>query len=258
MSSSLALLDHHGPPTMAPLWRADRMVMNAPPGLPSGHAALDAQLPGGGWPATGLSELLGEAGLGELRLLRPLMQKLAAQQQRELLWIAPPGLLPSAAAFEALGLPLASLLWVEPRSSADAAWAVEQALRGGAAALVLWWCQVATTATLRRLHLAAQDVPLFLLGPPAWRERSSPAPLRIACRAEADGRLALDIFKRRGPPLGKPLSLDLPWPVGAKRPAALPPRIHPTVLPVASHAVAGRRSATVAAASPALAVATGA
>ena len=241
---------------MAPLWRADRLMADDPPGLPSGHTALDAQLPGGGWPATGLSELLGEAGHGELRLLAPLMQRLTAQR-RELVWIAPPGLLPSASAFEALGLPLYSLLWVDPPSSADAAWAVEQALRGGAAALVLWCCQAATNATLRRLHLAAQGAPLLLLGPSAWRERSSPAPLRIACQAETDGRLALDIFKRRGPPLARPLRLELPWPAGARRPATLSPRIQPTVLPV-PHVVAGRRSAAVAAASPALVVAAGA
>jgi protein ImuA len=233
------------------LWRADDLATAARPGWPTGHALLDAQLPGGGWPPGGLSELLVAPGNGELRLLAPLMQRLAATQARELVWIAPPHP-PCAAALAALGLASASLLWVHPRSSADAAWAAEQALRGDAAALVLWWCEVATTATLRRLHLAAQDTPLCLIGPPHWRERSSPAPLRLACSTDAEGHLCIDLFKRRGPPLAAPLRLDLPWPSGARRPAVVPPRlpVTPTLHPQ-HHALAGHRSAAVAAAGPA-------
>ena len=245
---SVALSATHHLRTTGLLWRADDLATAPRPGWPTGHALLDTQLPGGGWPPGGLSELLVAPGNGELRLLAPLMQRLATgptvAQPRELVWIAAPHP-PCAAALAALGLASASLLWVHPRSSADAAWAAEQALRGGAAALVLWWCDVASTATLRRLHLAAQDTPLCLIGPPHWRERSSPAPLRLACSTDAEGRLCIDLFKRRGPPLAAPLRLDLPWPAGARRPVAVPARL-PTPVHHPDHALAGHRSAAAA------------
>jgi protein ImuA len=50
--------------------------------LASGHAALDAQLPGGGWPVGALTELLlPHPGVGELRLLAPALAALQRQQR---------------------------------------------------------------------------------------------------------------------------------------------------------------------------------
>ena len=40
------------------LWRADELAAGPPRTVPTGHAALDAELPGGGWPLGGLIELL--------------------------------------------------------------------------------------------------------------------------------------------------------------------------------------------------------
>ena len=52
------------------IWRGRSAA--ALPVLPSGFAALDAQLPGKGWPRTGLIEILpGRFGSGELDLLLP-------------------------------------------------------------------------------------------------------------------------------------------------------------------------------------------
>ncbi|MBE0549022.1 MAG: hypothetical protein IH627_15505, partial [Rubrivivax sp.] len=54
------------------LWRAHQVARPHDVVVPSGHADLDAQLPGGGWPARVLTELLlSHAGVGELRLLAP-------------------------------------------------------------------------------------------------------------------------------------------------------------------------------------------
>ena len=53
--------------------------------LSSGYAALDNQLHCGGWPRGGLSELLlSENGIGELRLLMPLLSKLNQQADKPL------------------------------------------------------------------------------------------------------------------------------------------------------------------------------
>ena len=195
----------------APLWQADQLASAG--GLPacaSGFAALDAELPGGGWPVGVLIELLlREAGSGEIQLLAPALRCLA-KASRELVWIAPP-YPPYAPALLALGLPLERLLWVHPAGEADAAWAAEQALRSGGAGAVLWWSREARPATLRRLHLAAQEgnAPLFALRPAAARQQSSPAPLRLVLEPIVGSRLQVDVFKRRGPALAQPLTLAL-------------------------------------------------
>jgi protein ImuA len=200
------------------LWRADRLddaQAAADATRPTGHAALDAELPGGGWPGAGLTELLLAApGCGELRLVAPALAGAA------LLWVSPP-LLPYAPALAALGFALDRLTVATPAKAADAAWAAEQALRSGALGAVLWWQgpEPVAPATLRRLHLAAQGghTPLFALRPLTARASSSPAPLRLALEpAAAPGVLALDVFKRRGPPMATPLRLDLGLPMAAR------------------------------------------
>jgi protein ImuA len=211
----------------APLWQADQLSACALPACPSGHAALDAELPGGGWPAGGLTELLlREPGCGEVRLLAPALKRLAAgaaaSDARELVWIAPPHP-PYAPALRGLGLPLERLVWVDAATEADAAWTAEQVLRCGAGA-VLWWSSRTLPATLRRLHLAALEsgTPLFGLRPLAQRVQSSPAPLRLALEA-AGRRLMVDIFKRRGPALATPLAIDIGSPARRRRAAFSPP-----------------------------------
>lgn len=200
---------------MPPLWRADQLHRGADEDgvRPSGHPALDAELPGGGWPGAGLTELLLPApGCSELRLLAP------ALAAASLLWVAPP-FTPYAPALAALGFALERLVIAAPDSAADAAWAAEQALRSGQLSAVLWWPpasarEAPAPATLRRLHLAAVEghTPLFALRSAAARTQSSPAPLRLALLPLAPSTLAVEVFKRRGPPMAAPLALTLPAP----------------------------------------------
>ena len=253
-----------------PVWRADQLApaVGADAVRPTGHAALDAELPGGGWPAAGLIELLLPApGCGELRLLAPALAGLPV------LWVAPP-LLPYAPALAALGLAADRITvacpaggadaagparaasaagslkatskaiaqaaaMAAPAQAADAAWAAEQALRSGVLGAVLWWQGAAPVlpATLRRLHLAAVEgrTPLFALRPAAARAQSSPAPLRLALDLAGPSHLVLDLFKRRGPPLAVPLHLALPGPAPRRAaPAAAPATTAPIVLAPAS------------------------
>jgi protein ImuA len=57
------------------VWRASQIGGGAQPASPSGFAALDAELPGGGWPHGVLTELLlPQPGIGELRLLAPVLR----------------------------------------------------------------------------------------------------------------------------------------------------------------------------------------
>jgi protein ImuA len=213
------------------VWRADRLAehhADAACVRPTGFAALDAELPGGGWPAAGLTELLHAApGHGELQLLAPML----AVSTGPLLWVAPP-LQPYAPALQRLGVAPERLVIVQTECAANATWAAEQALRAGALAAVLWWQgpQPMAPATLRRLQLAAVEgrTPLFAMRSMSVRSQSSPAPLRLALSLSAPGRLAVDVFKRRGPPQAAPLLFDLPGPT-RRRDRAPPP------LPADSH-----------------------
>ncbi|HET9205698.1 MAG TPA: hypothetical protein VFO28_05640, partial [Burkholderiaceae bacterium] len=60
------------------LWRANQLDPPRKGVTSTGFAALDAALPGGGWPHRALTELLlPHPGLGELRLLVPALSRIA-------------------------------------------------------------------------------------------------------------------------------------------------------------------------------------
>ncbi len=101
------------------LWRAHQLGRQAVAALASGFAALDAQLPGGGWPAGTLTELLlPHPGVGELRLLAPVLAALQ-RQQRSVMWFDPPAA-PCAWALAALGLDLRQLVVVHAKPTGAA------------------------------------------------------------------------------------------------------------------------------------------
>ena len=81
--------------------------------LSSGFDALDERLPGGGWPRSGLIEILApRLGVGELTLLLPLLGALtSAPTARSAVWVAPP-FEPFAPALAAHGVALKRILVV--------------------------------------------------------------------------------------------------------------------------------------------------
>ena len=189
------------------LWRASQLAHATTRCVDTGHPALSAQLPGGGWPTGTLIDLLPQqAGIGELRLLRP---ALAAVASRRIVLLQPPHP-PQALALAAMGLSPSQLVWVRSSRSADALWAAEQVLRSGSCGALLLWQAHARGETLRRLHLAAQagETLFFLLRPISAIQDASPAPLRLALRPAAGG-LDIDFVKRRGPQRDGPLFLPL-------------------------------------------------
>jgi len=216
------------------LWRAHQIAQPAAQVLASGFEALDAQLPAGGWPLGALTELLlPHPGVGELRLLAPVLAALQ-QRQRSVMWFDPPAA-PCAWALAALGLDTQRLVVVHARQSglaqglpgarrgpslvreklpaADILWALEQALKSGHVGAVLAWLPVRLPAdALRRLQLAAQahEGPAFLLRADSERQRPSPAPLRLLLASAGPDLLRVTLFKRRGPPLAQALTLKLP------------------------------------------------
>src|SRR5512140_3415867 len=98
----------------------------AVPAAPTGYAGLDASLPGGGWPAGGLVEVLCRAeGIGELQIALPALAALTAAGHR-VAWLAPP-YLPYAPALRAAGVRLGQLTVIRAPGRRDALWAAEQA-----------------------------------------------------------------------------------------------------------------------------------
>src|SRR5947209_19452925 len=85
MSALEQLLQTH------PVWRG------AAPGrfsgtVSTGYAALDRELPGGGWPIGALTEILGsQEGIGELQIGLPALVRLSNAGKR-IVWLAPPHL----------------------------------------------------------------------------------------------------------------------------------------------------------------------
>jgi len=189
---------------------------------PTGYAELDAELPGGGWPAGGLAEVLCHAeGIGELQIALPALAALTAAGHR-VAWLAPP-YLPYAPALRTAGVRLERLTVIRAPGRRDALWAAEQALRARSFHALLLWLPRASYPELRRLAAAAQSGPGFVLAfrPPEAACESSPAVLRVALEAaapEAAGQLAVHILKRRGLPLAAPLPIPIARP-SRERPA---------------------------------------
>src|SRR5260221_1198824 len=73
-----------------PVWRGGTLAKNVA-ALPTGFPSLDAELPGGGWPRQGLTELLtDEAGIGELEVGLPALAALTSARKRRVLVGPPP------------------------------------------------------------------------------------------------------------------------------------------------------------------------
>ena len=194
-----ALLDH---PLLREgrLWQAGSLGRCQSSTLRSGFAALDAELPGGGWPCQSLCEILQPAGQhAEWRLLAPALRGLFAASPHggapatpPVLLIAPP-FVPHGPGLLDLGLEAAQWVWIQPAATPGGAcmdrglegpgqalrrgrhplgppgaqqvlhqalWVTEQAIKSQAAGAVLAWLDGARPEQIRRLQAAALNSPV--------------------------------------------------------------------------------------------------
>ena len=208
------------------LWRASQI--GGAPGrvTASGFGALDAELPGGGWPHGVLTELLlAQPGVGELRLLAPALAAVAplGDPGRCVMLFDPPAAL-SAWALLQCGLdsrhwlvvqsragqgpapspvplvraaPASGLQHGAPRSanrlaprlpSADLLWALEQSLKSGHVGAILAWLPIKLGAdALRRLQIAAQAQDGPVFVFRDAQARSQPSPAPLRLLLQAAG-----------------------------------------------------------------------
>jgi len=201
--SSPASLAHLGDA----VWRADELACAAGATVATGHPALDAQLPGGGWPVGAISEILQHhSGQSEWRLLLPALRHAAPGP---VVLVGAPHV-PFGPGLWAQDFEARRLLWVTESALAARLWATEQALRCAEVVAVLAWLPQVRAEQLRRLQIAAQEHSklLFVLRPAQAQSESSPAVLRLLASISPDSdALLLHILKRRGPPLDQPLTL---------------------------------------------------
>jgi len=191
------------------IWRGGDCAPE-PAAIASGFAALDAVLPGRGWPQSALTEIvLAREGIGELRLTLPALARLQAEA-RDIVWIAPP-YLPYAPAFAAAGLDPARLAIVRCANPAAQLWAFEQALRAPECGAAFAWLGLRDDRALRRLAVAAREGRTWGV---LWRRpgqtaaASAAVPLRLAL-APDNARLAVRVLKRRGGDLAQPVLVDV-------------------------------------------------
>ena len=199
----------------AQVWRASSLGSGHSPCVGSGFAALNAELPGGGWPTQSLSEILTDGWAGvEWRLLAPALRSLLCSaparpvkrgrtkqhNERPLLLINPPRT-PHLPGLQRAGLPPERLIWIAPQTPAQQLWALEQAIKSNASAAILAWLPHAAPEQIRRLQSCAQamDAPIFLFRPLSTQTQSSAAPLRLCVSSGPGWTLQVQIFKRRGP-----------------------------------------------------------
>lgn len=157
--------------------------------LPTGFPALDALLPGQGWPTGQISELIcAQATSAEWSLMLPaLVARLASAgkaKPSQLVLINPPHE-PYLPGLQMRGIAPGCVIRIDTQEHKQAqqraCWAAEQALHCAEVAAVVAWLPRAPADCLRRLQLAASQsqVTLFVLRPLAAREQSSPAALRL-------------------------------------------------------------------------------
>jgi cell division inhibitor SulA len=183
--------------------------------LSTGFAALDAGLPGGGWPRHGLVEILtAQPGVGELYLLMPVLASLSrAMPARWCTWVSPPHE-PYAPALESQGVALDRMLLVRTHLPL---WAHEQALRSGACAMALSWLPRVSPRAIRRLQLAAEQGRALgmLFRSLQFAQLPSPAMLRVMFEPVKEaGRhgARVTLLKSRG---GSRTPIDLTWTAAA-------------------------------------------
>jgi hypothetical protein len=176
-------------------------------GISTGYNDLNQQLPNGGWPARGLTELLhDQPGIGEIRLLAPALAALSQEQNRWIVWVAPP-CIPYAPALASAGIDLSRLLVVTPEQLADKLWVLEKAMASSSCSAVLAWPEQIQYKQLRRLQIASKTGDCFgvLFRSGSAAKESSPAELRIRLDGHKDDSavsdhsvLNLEILKRKG------------------------------------------------------------
>ncbi len=193
MNKTLKELLHNNPA----LWRAGEISKSNATNPSTGFSILDDVLPGNGWPANALTEIIAPHwGIGELQLLLPTLRRIT-QQYQYALWIAPP-FIPYAASLRDHAVDLEyTLVLPHEHLGRECSWVMEKVLRAQACGIAMSWPRHLTDKEMRRLQLAAENGRSIGFVFRTTEAKSSPAALRLRLTALQAG-LQIDVLKVRG------------------------------------------------------------
>ncbi|MGH8830936.1 MAG: translesion DNA synthesis-associated protein ImuA, partial [Polaromonas sp.] len=162
------------------MWRGSELGSAQEDVVQTGFAALDAELPGGGWPVRSLIEVLQpQPSLCEWRLLGYSLRRLV-EAGGQIVLVSPPKP-PHLPGLLQHGLKAGQLVWLDARLPAERLWSTEQLIKANPSGAILAWLPQARNEQLRRLQVCAQscEALVFLFRPAAAQFDHSPAPLRV-------------------------------------------------------------------------------
>lgn len=184
----------------AAIWRGHEIGAIVTNIVSSGFDALDAELPGGGWPCQSLTELLqAQPAVLEWRLLAPALRATAAKGQTIVI-VSPPNR-PHVPGLQQLGLDERQLIWIDAGTPSHQLWSVEQLLKANACGALVAWLNHVRPDHMLRLQVCSQrfEGVAFICRPEVARHQASAAPLRVQASLGQDWRLRVHVLKRRGP-----------------------------------------------------------
>jgi protein ImuA len=190
------------------VWRGSELGSQVTDTVATGWSALDAELPGGGWPLRSLTEILSpQPAVLEWRLIGQALGRIVAGGG-EVILVGPPKP-PHLPGLVHAGLDERHLVWIQAQAPAERLWVTEQLIKSNSVGAVVAWLPQARQEQIRRLQVCAQacEAPVFLCRPEAARHESSAAPLRVHTSYGMDWELRIEVFKRKGPVHVKPLLL---------------------------------------------------
>lgn len=121
----------------------------------SGYKELDTLLRGG-FPQQGVVDIHSKLGIGEFRLVQPMLQQRHQQQQNYLVFIAPPFHI-NAEMLAANHIDLSRVLIIRTKDTQESLWAAEQCLKSGCCHSVISWAKTLEVHQIKRLQLAAKQ-----------------------------------------------------------------------------------------------------
>lgn len=182
------------------VWRGCDLGNHVGSVVSSGFDALDAQLPGGGWPCQALSEVLSpQPSVLEWRLIGSTLRAIVSRGGNVVV-VGPPKT-PHLPGLHHAGIDEKHLVWVQAEGPAERLWCTEQLVKSGACGALVAWLPQARPEQIRRLQVCAHacEGPVFLFRPAAAQHEASAAPLRVMATFGVDWEIEVRVLKRRGP-----------------------------------------------------------
>ena len=208
MNNLIELLQHQ-----ELVWQGTTKVPGQEENLSTGFGELDQQLDGG-FLKTGVTEIQSSSGIGELRLLLPVLQQ-AVEEQRLVVFISPEGMV-MPEALGAFGFDLDKILIVYPKEQKDALWAAEQCLKSGAChSVVMWTKQALEIHQVKRLQVASDtgNCRQFVIRESKTESLSLPFTLSLSLQPHPQGLTAKINKRKRGWPSGSfVINMAKRWP----------------------------------------------